>query len=679
MWNSSTPQRIKSRRELEQKIRHRNQVRSNVHYDRGGGVMTTTIPNFPTGLTDDDRNSRKSKNEDNGASSAPTLPLPKVLTDILLQTALLGIDTTAKLSKPTIELTKNTLLPQIIIPLLEEIWELYTPIRLQTWMKVVPTSLKNVGTLLWDTEAGRTLGEKAGHLAENVVDMASSEVSRQCCIDATISLIKLAEALHTPEIKSLLDQCAVGACRVVDVLSSGKAKQVWFDVSDAVWAAIEVGSDDATVVLLAEGCAQVCFALERERESLKGRRRRYTASAGAGDGDTKEERLKAAKRRQERDRRQMGTYPPGKRVVREEGGRDGFEEALLDGLNRHIGRREENQREFEDQIYGSIDNNAEGDGPPQRVMVPTNSSENIGGDVGNWSKDAEDDNENNRDEVIDPQNVIHDDESEITTEIEDLGGGDGGLIDYDDVQTQSSASEQMSSSRHDNVLAYEQDGDADDGESFEHQIDDLDWRANDDGDASEMYDNFEEPILQFYRRLNEVLVETRKQGKFDVRHSSRGAHGVVGDDKSEIEGDSTSTDAFPSPASAPVSTGLFGIRKKWWKLIIIASICGVAAMCMLWFAIGCYGFYVLVVGRGHISHPPPAPANVLQQPSNVVIQLVIPKSQEKIDACDSNLNSEECAKKSDEVASISLDDWNKLKLDVDAIIRKSSEEEKYVI
>ena len=37
---------------------------------------------------------------------------------------------------------------------------------------------------------------------------------------------------------------------------------------------------------------------------------------------------------------------------------------------------------------------------------------------------------------------------------------------------------------------------------------------NDDQEGeSERYDNFDEPVLQFYRRLNDVLTQTRKEDK----------------------------------------------------------------------------------------------------------------------------------------------------------------------
>jgi len=662
MWNSSTPQRMKSRRELEQKIRHRNDARNIRHRAAMSGFSQKF--NAP-----DDGNRKSDSNED---ATPALLPLPKALTDLLLQTAILGIGTTAKLSKPTLELTKNTLLPQIIIPLLQEVWQQYVPIRLQTWMNVVPTSLKNVGNLLWDTEAGQALGEKAGQLGENVVDMASSEVARQCWIDATVALIKLMESLHTPEVKALLDQFAVGACRFVDVLSSGKAKQVWFDASDALWALIEVGSDPVMVVSLAEGCAQICFALEHERDSLKERRSKDSA-AGGGSVSEKMQKLLAAKRRRERDRRQTGTYPPGKTVVGEREGRDGFEDALLDGLNGYIDTKEENEGEFEDQIYDNIDNIAEDDGPPQRVIVPANSSENI--DT-LFPKNI-DDAGNSRDEGFDTNVVNDDSESEITTEIEDLRCGKD-VIDDDDVHTQSSESERSSISRKGNALAYEQDGNVDNTASFHNQIDQLELHPNDDGTASEMYDTFDEPILQFYRRLNEVLVETRKQGKSHLEYSARGDRFSKEDGKIEINENATSDTArrggtVPSTTKPLVFGRPFGVPKKWWKFIIIASIFGVASMCMLWFALGCYGFYALFIGGGRVYHAPSSMNRMQQQPSNIVIQIVTSKQQEVVNESDASTSKESCRSKSGgRVTSITLDDWNEMKLGVDKVIEQTT-------
>eukprot|EP00984_Skeletonema_dohrnii_P011672 scaffold4681_cov72-Skeletonema_dohrnii-CCMP3373.AAC.1 len=649
--NSSTPQRIQSisRRDLEQKLRYRsNRDRNNATFQhRSGNIQRNDISN----TKNDDV--RDNNNSSNNASSAP---LPKALTDLLLQTAILGIDTTAKLSKPTLALTKNTLLPQIILPLLSELWETYAPDRLQTWMKVLPSSLKNLHDLLWETDAGKQFGQTSFQLGEDVVDMISSEVARQYCIDVTVALIKFMDALHTPEVRKLLDQFAISMCRLVDVMSSGKAKQIWFDVSDTIWAALEVGSDDVMVMALAEGCAKVCFALERERESLK--RRKRGGGDGSGDevvgksksGKVKTERLIAAsRRRKERDQRQMETYPPGKEVLRGEGGRADIEDALMDGLGSFT-RDDDQQREDDnvvddaDQIYMNmssiVDNN---DRPPQRVIVHTTSMED------------------HPQPFPDPNSVLdRDDESEITTEIEDLRRNDRVVEHCNDLRPQSSASTQMTDNRHqqEGALVYEdeQRGNPLDNDALSKYDDDDDEQEG----ASEQYDNFDEPVLQFYRRLNDVLTQTRKEvnlrealeKKQNDASSKRAGHANVQNDDRSIEPINQENDADQSASHA-----LFSTSKKWWKLLFVVMICGTLTMCLLWAALGCYGFYMLFIAE---THAPMTAAQV--QP--IVIQIASTSNQGLNNAC--TLETDQSDRH--DVASISLDDWKELKHDVDAAI-----------
>lgn len=82
-------------------------------------------------------------------------------------------------------------------------------------------------------------------------------------------------------------------------------------------------------------------------------------------------------------------------------------------------------------------------------------------------------------------------------------------------------------------------------------------------------------------------------------------------------------------------------------------------MCLVWFALGCYGFYVIFIADTH--RPMPA-APVMQQP--IIIQIV-PTSNDK--AC--TLETDQSDRR--DVASISLDDWNILKRDVDAAIAET--------
>ena len=85
--------------------------------------------------------------------------------------------------------------------------------------------MRNLWNLLRETDAGRSLGGKVASLGEDLADAAGSEIGRQCLVDATVSAIRLLESLRTPEVKkALLDQWAVGTCRLVDALASGKGE-----------------------------------------------------------------------------------------------------------------------------------------------------------------------------------------------------------------------------------------------------------------------------------------------------------------------------------------------------------------------------------------------------------------------------------------------------------------------
>ncbi|KAL3779881.1 hypothetical protein ACHAW5_002069 [Stephanodiscus triporus] len=459
---------------------------------RVGGVAAVGDGRAPAG-SNDGNDDDDDVDDGGGRPRRHAGPLPKVVSDLLLQTAFFGIDTTARLSRPTLDLTVNTLLPQVVAPLLAELFEHYVPARLRAWTRVLPTSTRNLWNLLRDTDAGRSLGKKVARLGEDVVDLAGSGAGRQCCVDATVALIRLLESLRTPEMRALLDQCAVGACRFVDVLGSGGAKQVWFDISEALWALIEVGSDRAMVTSLAEGCAQICFALENERDSLN---RSKTRDGGSSI---------ASKRRRERDRRQRGTYPPGRAVVSDEAGRDGFDEALRDGLNGgHDIQEEESREEFKDQVYADMDNvPVEDDGPPKRVIVPTNSSELREANF-LFPNISVDDEENDDDGSVNPNVRSDDSESEITTEMEDLRCGEE-PVNHDDARTQGSTSELPTKNRGGgNAIRYEQDDKVDCNACLRGQIHQPNGHPNDDGTASEMHDAFDESILQFYRRMNEA-------------------------------------------------------------------------------------------------------------------------------------------------------------------------------
>jgi hypothetical protein len=144
-------------------------------------------------------------------------------------------------------------------------------------------------------------------------------------------------------------------------------------------------------------------------------------------------------------------------------------------------------------------------------------------------------------------------------------------------------------------------------------------------------------------KLREAL-ETQQHGE---KASSRRAG------NEDIRNDEKVTDLnHMVQSSSPSTNGLFSISKKWWKVLLIALICGTAAMCLLWVALGCYGFYVIFVAEPHHLKP----VAHINQP--IVIQI----------AGQGSCGYETDKPERSDVASISLDDWSALKRDVDAAI-----------
>ena len=571
--NPSSRRNHKTMKQLEREVQRRSQLRSRPSYNLGRDTKQGT-----KGEKDD-------KHKDNN-------PPFKALTDLLFQTAVLGINTTAKVTKPT--------LSHVVLPLIRDLWELYMPLRIQTWMKVLPVTLSNLNNLLWDTDSGQVLQGKMNELRNDAVDMASSNAARQCWIDFTVLIIKFIEALHTPEVKALLDQYAVSFCRFVDVWSSGKAKRIWFDLSDALWALVEVGSDPLVVMTLAEGCAQICFALEEERVSLREWR----------------EKEDAAKRRRERDLRQMEMYPPDGEVV---SGREGVEKALMHTL------KDDGVKAKKDGVKS---------GPPSVILQNDSAKETP---------------------ILD--HVVSndkDDESEITTdEIEDLK-----------LQNEGEESHWIKLDSTGQHLVYEQgDGDSTpDVAASENDIHD---------DDQDIGDIFQESILQFHRRLNEVLDETRKGSKLSDAIEQK----LLKESKLKEES-SKEAECIRSVLDESANTTIVYSIKRFldsnkWKILIVGSTCFFATIMLTWFALGCYGFYVIFLGGEKSPHVPSHLMHqhlsstkadmTLQHRQPVIVQVMVGESKTSDDHKSGS---------SSNFASMSLDEWKKMSRDVETAIRK---------
>lgn len=648
--------------------RPRTPPRTNTTKSGRNTAPTTTGQRQPRRQQDDEHlptaeepkaNSTTTTTNNNNSS----LPMPLHL---LLQTAYFGIDATARLSRPTLDISLK-----VLGPMLAELISHYVPSRITSWLSVCSTYVKNIWNLLRSTDVGRTLLVRGAYVGEGMTDVVGSDLGRQCVIDGTILLIRLSESAHTPEFKRALDQGARLLCRIVDVLACGKAKASYYELVELAWAAIETGNDEAMITSLAEGCAQICHALENEH--LTTRRSNGRAARGAARGDAAAAAAAAklsmetmSKRRRERDRRQLGTYPPGRHVASdyEAAGKknDDYQDAWNDGFNIKDGDDDRfggwvplQEETSQEGLYADMENipineekvdedEDEKNGLPKIVL--TNSFEM---------------NHQLLSPKVKDDNKLPRVESDITTEMEDLHCSG---VDNNEPNSESG------------LLPTKVKGG---GKSIQYEQGDDDQYANNDNEVNQSNDDndndnnngnnnmptFDESIQQFYRRMNEVLVETRKQSK--LQYNSSRVDKLSKEDKGLVTKDKT-VQSNTAPLESSSSTVLTGGNCYNIYLLLIL---GVASMCTLWFTLGCYGFYVLVLGGGSSSrrqvYLPPAPAHHGKNPelaSNIIIQIVTPETMDGITTGSKNSwwSTTTGGNKNNNggVVSITLEDWKKV-------------------
>lgn len=173
------------------------------------------------------------------------------------------LSTTGKLVYPPLHITRTILLPTLWNALIDYLGQV-TPLRVKDWFRILSSSVHHIFTVIGNTKKGKIFQEKMRTVCGGLFDCVTSDVSRQALVDGMASLVKLSEALHTPETKALLEQLSVLACRLVDVAASGRNKKLLHDASDAVWAGLELMSDPSCTLALAEVTAYLCYALEME-------------------------------------------------------------------------------------------------------------------------------------------------------------------------------------------------------------------------------------------------------------------------------------------------------------------------------------------------------------------------------------------------------------------------------
>ena len=104
----------------------------------------------------------------------------------------------------------------------------FTPQRARDLARVVGNGMLNAGGLA-RTQAGAAFLRAGGRAAGSLDLVVSSPAGRQLLVDTATGMVKLAEALDTPEAKNAIQQGAVVLARGADVLASRHAK-IFFKV-----------------------------------------------------------------------------------------------------------------------------------------------------------------------------------------------------------------------------------------------------------------------------------------------------------------------------------------------------------------------------------------------------------------------------------------------------------------
>jgi hypothetical protein len=223
--------------------------------------LTTLLPQ--TVMDEDDNN----KNEK--VSSSFKKWLADGMLDGLNAIAGITLSTTNTLLSPPIALTRNIILPGVLAIIIDTL-DTITPPRVQDWFRIISSSVYHFFTVLisGSSQPGMQFRNQVGVVVQSFLEAWSAPESRQVVVDTMATGVKLADALHTPEMELFLEQVGVLGCRFVDALASGKSKEFIQNSKTLIWNGIELASDPSTTLALAEVTAHLCHALEEVDDSF---------------------------------------------------------------------------------------------------------------------------------------------------------------------------------------------------------------------------------------------------------------------------------------------------------------------------------------------------------------------------------------------------------------------------
>lgn len=103
--------------------------------------------------------------------------------------------TNTMLLSPSVELTKNVLLPNLFAGIVDYVGQV-SPQRLKDWFRIFSASIHHIIAVIVATERGSVFRHKVVRVGGDLVDVVSSDTSRQALMDGMACFVKLNEALQ---------------------------------------------------------------------------------------------------------------------------------------------------------------------------------------------------------------------------------------------------------------------------------------------------------------------------------------------------------------------------------------------------------------------------------------------------------------------------------------------------
>eukprot|EP00815_Leptocylindrus_aporus_P011153 CAMPEP_0116056950 /NCGR_PEP_ID=MMETSP0322-20121206/4321_1 /TAXON_ID=163516 /ORGANISM="Leptocylindrus danicus var. apora, Strain B651" /LENGTH=570 /DNA_ID=CAMNT_0003540869 /DNA_START=24 /DNA_END=1736 /DNA_ORIENTATION=+ len=181
---------------------------------------------------------------------------------------------------------------------LHEYLKVVTPQRMGDVSAIFSSLLKGLASdVILNTELKESeeFRSKLMQFLDSGAGVLTSSRARQLVIDVTCLVLKLAESLHTPEVKVFIQHCSVTVCHVLDLQPSSPCKHFLNDVTDLAWAGITLMASDETSIALAEICANTVHFMEME--DVVHRRTHEHRNGKEGMNDVKEERTEKRRER----------------------------------------------------------------------------------------------------------------------------------------------------------------------------------------------------------------------------------------------------------------------------------------------------------------------------------------------------------------------------------------------